>query len=107
MQKRVLVNRIMTTRKFLIVLAAALMFAGSPLHANHGHEDDRGSSFAPGDAALGPDDAAALVRARTGGRVLGVRALRRGDRLYYRVKVLKSGYVRVYRVDARSGAIAE
>ena len=88
-------------------MVAAMLFASTPLQANHGHENDRGAGFAQGEAALGPDDAAALVRARTGGRVLGVRTIRRGDRLYYRVKVLKSGYVRVYRVDARSGAIAD
>jgi uncharacterized membrane protein YkoI len=33
--------------------------------------------------------------------------VQRGDRLYYRVKVLKSGFVRIYRVDAGSGAVID
>ena len=47
------------------------------------------------------------MRSRTGGKVLSVRTAQRGSSVVYRVKVLKGGYVRIYRVDARSGSILE
>jgi len=100
-------NSITTTRRLAFVLFAAWLFAAPSAFATHGHDKGKESTFSQGEATLGPDEAAALVRAQTGGRVLRVRAMRRGDRLFYRVKVLKSGYVRIYRVDARSGAIAD
>ncbi len=54
------------------------------------------------------DQAADLVRARSGGRILDVRR-ENGDRgPVYRVKVLlEGGRVRIYRVDANSGRILE
>lgn len=56
-------------------------------------------------ADIGPDQAAAIVRERTGGRVLGVRAVSRDGRVVYQVKVLKDGHVRIYHVDGASGNI--
>ncbi|MDX1432389.1 MAG: hypothetical protein R3286_08045 [Gammaproteobacteria bacterium] len=53
-------------------------------------------------------EAAALVGARTGGRVLDVRAEQRGDGVVYRVKVLlDGGRVRILHVDAQSGRVSE
>lgn len=56
-------------------------------------------------ADIGPDQAAAIVRDHTGGRVLGVRAVQRNGRIVYQVKVLKNGHVRIYNVDGSSGNI--
>ena len=56
--------------------------------------------------AISKDEAVAMVRARTGGKVL--RAERRSDqgRAAYRIRVLTpDGRVREYRVDATTGAM--
>jgi uncharacterized membrane protein YkoI len=53
------------------------------------------------------DEAAAIARSRTGGRVLSV-DLRRTGRPRYRVKVLVSGErVRTLSVDARTGSVID
>jgi uncharacterized membrane protein YkoI len=100
-------NSMTLSRRLALALLGAWLFASPAGFANHGHDKGKVPDNTRGEAALGPDQAAALVRARTGGRVLGVRAVQRGDRLYYRVKVLKSGFVRIYRVDAGSGAVID
>ena len=57
---------------------------------------------------IGPNEAAALVQARTGKRVLGVKTRRSDGRYLHLVKVLsKDGRVRVVPVDARTGAILQ
>lgn len=94
-------------RLIVLVVFGFWLLAAPAAFANHGHDRNKGPGFSQGETAIGPDQAAAAVRAQTGGRVLGVRAVRRGERMYYRVKVLKSGYVRIYRVDANSGAVSE
>lgn len=59
-------------------------------------------------ASVSAAEAAAMVGARTGGRVLDVRSEQGGGRLVYRVKVLlEGGRVRIYRVDAESGRMSE
>ncbi len=85
-----------------LMLAASLLCAAAA-HAAHAPQ---GSVRAVNLAAdIGPDQAAAIVRDRTGGRVLGVREVTREGRTIYQVKVLKNGHVRVYNVDAASGNI--
>lgn len=57
-------------------------------------------------ADIGADQAAAIARGTTGGRVLGVRRLDRDGRAVYEVKVLlDSGLVRTVRVDGSSGGV--
>jgi hypothetical protein len=87
----------------LCLMLAASLFSASTVFAAHSprgvaREIIRG-------ADIGPDQAAAIVRDLTGGRVLGVRAVERKGRLVYRVKVLKDGHVRIYHVDGSSGNI--
>ena len=54
------------------------------------------------------DQAAAVVRAKSGGRILGVRRENNARGPVYRVKVLlDGGRVRVYRVDAGTGRILQ
>jgi uncharacterized membrane protein YkoI len=56
--------------------------------------------------AIGAEQAAAIARNATGGRVLGVRSIQRDDALVYEVKVLsKDGRVRIIRIDGRNGGI--
>ena len=56
--------------------------------------------------SVGADEAAALVRRASGGRILDVRLDETARPPVYRVKVLlDGGRVRVYRVDARTGRI--
>lgn len=95
---------IKSTRRFAI----ALMLAGSLLSAPAVFATHSPQGFARQAtlaADIGPDQAAAIVRDRTGGRVLGVRAVERNGRVVYQVKVLKDGHVRIYNVDGSSGNI--
>ncbi|MFQ5936419.1 MAG: PepSY domain-containing protein [Acidiferrobacterales bacterium] len=56
--------------------------------------------------SISAEDAAALVQARTGGRVLAVDTIQLQGRVVYRVKVLTpQGEVRVFLVDAATGAM--
>lgn len=63
------------------------------------------ASAALGAAAIASaDEAAAVAREATGGRVLGVQTERKGDALVYRVKVLlDDGRVQIITVDGDSG----
>jgi uncharacterized membrane protein YkoI len=57
-------------------------------------------------AVTSADEAAALVRAASGGRILSVRPDNKARPTVYHVKVLlDGGRVRIYRVDANSGQI--
>lgn len=59
-----------------------------------------------GEVSLSLDEAAALVRQRTGGRVVRADRRQQGDRLVYEIRVLTDdGRVRTYRVDAATGAM--
>ena len=58
--------------------------------------------------AVSADQAAAAVRAASGGRILDVRLDNRSQPPIYRVKVLLDrGRVRIYRVDASTGRVLE
>ncbi len=89
----------------ILGLAAALTIGAQTVTAGH-----RSAVYGPANTllaqrSLSADEAAALVQARTGGRVLSVDTVRRRDRLFYRVKVLTpQGEVRIFMVDAESGA---
>lgn len=62
--------------------------------------------LAQSSAPISEDEAAAIVRKLTGGRILGVRRRIRGDRLTYDVKVLsRNGRVSVYTVDGATGEV--
>ncbi len=95
---------IKSTQRFAIslMLAASLLSAPLAFAAHSPQELARQVNLA---ADIGPDQAAAIVRDRTGGRVLGVRAVERNGRVIYQVKVLKNGHVRIYNVDGSSGNI--
>lgn len=57
---------------------------------------------------VGKDEAAALARQATGGRVLDIEAEEGGGEKVYRVKILlPDGRVRVVRVDAYSGNVRD
>jgi uncharacterized membrane protein YkoI len=61
----------------------------------------------PASAMISRDEAAAIARARTGGRVLSV-DLQDSGRPWYRVKVLIAGErVRTVGVDARTGKVRD
>ena len=54
---------------------------------------------------LSLEQAAARIQRQTGGRILSADAINRKGRVVYRIKVLMpSGHVRIFRVDAESGA---
>ncbi len=92
------------TKRFAVILtlAAALLSASAAFAAHARQGFAREANLV---ADIGPDQAAAIVRDRTGGRVLGVREVTRNGRTVYQVKVLKNGHVRIYNVDASSGNV--
>ncbi len=92
------------TRTLVVFLLCALAWLSAPT-AFAGHSLEVLTREVNLAADIGPDQAAAIVRDRTGGRVLGVRAVKRQGRTVYQVKVLKDGHVRIYNVDASSGNI--
>ena len=56
--------------------------------------------------SISAEEAAALVQARTGGRILAVELTRVQGRAVYRIKVLTpGGAVRIFYVDAATGAM--
>lgn len=68
--------------------------------------DDAINTDTPATAAqITPAEAADLVRRHTGGQVMSVNSLRTDTGVIYGVKVLKSGRMRVVRVDGQSGKI--
>jgi uncharacterized membrane protein YkoI len=82
------------------VLAAAPAFGASAL-ANP-------LLLAQATPSVSADEAVALVRAQSGGRILNLRLENRAGPAVYRVKVLlEGGRVRVYRVDASTGKILQ
>ncbi len=98
----------MRPRRLVLVLCMAAALTAAPaVFANHGGGESSRNKLVQVAPEIGPDEAAAMVRSRTGGKVLSVRTVQRGGRLVYRVKVLKGGHVRIYAVDARSGSILE
>lgn len=67
-----------------------------PLHVARRGGEERGMSL---------NEAVRQVQRDTGGRVLSADTLRQGGRAVHRIKVLTpSGHVRVYNIDAQSGA---
>lgn len=90
-----------------IVLAAlcSLVLAGPASAARPGAIGNL-PWLAQASAGVSADEAAALVRSASGGRILGVRRITTPQGPAYRVRVLlDGGRVRVYLVDAGSGAI--
>lgn len=95
---------------FLFVLCLSLYAATA--RASHNNGDTYGAgvrTLAPtvlAQESISAEDAAALVQAQTGGRILAVTHTRMRGRAVYRVKVLTpKGEVRIYYVDAATGAM--
>lgn len=63
--------------------------------------------FVQAASVVSKDEAAALARQATGGRVLDIQAEDRNGRTVYRVKVLLDGRVRFVQVDAQSGNVSD
>lgn len=63
--------------------------------------------FVQATPAVSKDEAAALARQTTGGRVLDIQTQDRNGKTVYRVKVLRDGRVRFVRVDAQSGNVSD
>ena len=95
---------IKSSKRFALTLVLAASFLPAPT-AFAAHSPQGVAREVRLAADIGPDQAAAIVRDQTGGRVLGVRAVERNGRVIYRVKVLKDGHVRIYHVDGSFGNI--
>lgn len=97
----------MTSRRSLPALALLLLFTGLSAPAAWPRHPAQSASLTGqlirvADRAVSMGEAISRVRQQTGGRVLDAKD--QGN--YYRVKVLTpEGEVRVFRVDARTGAI--
>ncbi len=85
-------------RTFILAISLAMLM---PLAPTSAAERDR---IILAQAGLTAEDAAELVQARVGGRVLAVELIQSDGRLVYRVKVLtRKGGVRIFYVDASTG----
>ena len=85
----------------LIIMGLALCLVSSPLAAR-----DRQRHQAPGQGqshGIDADQAAAIARQQSGGRVLSLKAVERRQGPAYRAKVLRDGRVRLLYIDARDG----
>jgi uncharacterized membrane protein YkoI len=94
----------------VLMLLASLLLAvpagAAKLKSGSNHRASAENAPAARPDAISKDEAVAMVRARTGGKVL--RAERVGDqgRAAYRIRVLTpDGRVREHRVDATTGAM--
>jgi len=71
-------------RTVIAILLVALLGLGSP----------------PAFAAMSLDQAVRIVKRQTDGRILSAEPVRRGNHIFYRIKVLTSdGHVRVITID--------
>lgn len=87
----------------LIIMTLALSLASPPLWAR---DRDRGRYEAPRQGqshGIDADQATAIARQRSGGRVLSLKPVERRQGPAYRAKVLRDGRVRMLYIDARDG----
>ena len=90
----------MRTGSIHAVIVAALLVAGGVASA----EESAGAAPAPVPERVGSNEAAAIARSQTGGRVLDVRRSTEDGRPCYLVRLLLAdGRVRIVVVDAESG----
>ena len=97
-----------------LLVAAMLAAVSFGAFADHGSSLQSPGSYllaenAPrGGARISMGGAMEMVQRQTGGRVLNAQEAQQGGRPGYRIKVLtRSGEVRVFFVDANSGAISQ
>lgn len=94
----------------LLVLCLSL-YASTARASHHNGDTHRAGArtLAPtllAQKSISAEEAAALVQAQTGGRILAVTPARVQGRAVYRIKVLTpKGEVRIYYVDAATGAM--
>lgn len=80
-----------------VLLCCALLIAGALSPAVAGSHDEQSVSL---------DDAIALVREQSGGKVLRAETKRKNDHSAHEIRVLTDdGHVRTYVVDGRTGKI--
>ena len=94
-------------RRHLFITGLCLLTA-TALAQGFVESSPRMSSGAPGSfsTAIGPDQAAAIARAQTGGRLLDVQPVPDDERSAYAVRLLlEAGRVRTVVVDGHSGQI--
>ena len=86
-----------STPNAAVLLAVAVLIAGSALPALSGSHDSDGVSL---------DDAIALVRGKSGGKVLRAETKQKDHRSIHEIRVLtEDGHVRTYIVDGRTGEV--
>lgn len=90
----------MRTALINAIIVAALLAAGAAASA----EESSGAVPAPAPERVGSNEAAAIARSQSGGRVLDVRRATEDGRPCYLVRLLLAdGRVRIVVVDAESG----
>jgi hypothetical protein len=93
-------------RELAVIMLIAGLWLSAPVCAARPATSAVGARLAQAQPGMSADEAAALVRATSGGRILGVRAANGARGPVFHVKVLlDGGRVRVYVVDAVSGSI--
>ena len=98
-------------RTSLVLMLLASLLVAVPVAAAKPESGGKGRAAAENAPAARPDaiskdQAVAMVRARTGGKVLRAERVGEQGRVAYRIRVLTAdGRVREYRVDATTGAM--
>ncbi len=96
-------------RKNLLIILLAGLFAASPVVGGKPKSSDAGHAAAEETpaiphAAISKDAAVAMVRERTGGKVVRADRREKDGQVTYRIRVVTAdGRVREYRVDAMTG----
>ena len=96
-------------RKNLLIILLAGLFAASPVVGGKPKSSDAGhtvaeKTLAAPQVAISKDAAVAMVRERTGGKVVRADRREKDGQVTYRIRVVTAdGRVREYRVDAMTG----
>ncbi len=92
--------------RLTLVLAGLVLGLMSFCAQAQGFVDGRGLASPAPSSSIGPDRAAAIARAQTGGRVLDVRPVPNGGRESFAVRLLlDAGRVRTVVIDGQSGQL--
>ncbi len=92
--------------RLTLVLAGLVLGLMSVCAQAQGFVDGRGLAPPALSSSIGPDRAAAIARAQTGGRVLDVRPVPNGGRESFAVRLLlDAGRVRTVVIDGQSGQL--
>jgi len=89
---------------FLKITLFFLLFVALPVSFTHAAPPTWQAGLLAKNSQLSPNEAAARVQAKLGGRILAIETIQRKKQTFYRIKILTGrGIVRVIMVNANTG----